>query len=99
MSKRPSSKFVELDALCTIAGAAELLESLKKAFGQAGPITLAAASVVKIDTAALQLLCALVSEAQQRGRQVIWKNPSPAVVESAKILGLSGHLGLEDKDR
>ena len=98
MTRRSPSNIVELDALCNIAGTAQLAETLKTALAQSGPITLAAASVARIDTAALQLLCALVKEAQQRGREVIWQSPSAAMLESARALDLSRHLGLEDAE-
>lgn len=95
MKKNKPESLLQLDALCNITGAATLAESAKKVLQGPGPIKLGASSVVKIDAACLQLLSALVSEAHRLGRQVIWEKPSPALLESAFLLGLTKHLGLE----
>jgi ABC-type transporter Mla MlaB component len=57
-------------------------------------VSLDAANVERIDTAALQLLCAFVRDRQARGLKVQWQGTSTALQEAADLLDLRTHLSL-----
>lgn len=96
MKKKPGGQVIKLDPLCSIAGAQALWKTLNQAILSPGPVNLDAASLVKIDTAGLQLLCAFVTQARGLDQQLVWHNPSPALLDSARLLGLTRQLGLEE---
>lgn len=70
---------------------AELLAGLNSA----ARVRLVTAELVHVDTAALQLLCAFMLEARQRGIEVEWDTPSEALLSAARLLGVCGVLVLE----
>ena len=51
-------------------------------------------AVRKVHTAALQLFLSLVVEAHLHKITVRWRDPSPALLEAAQLLGLTDSLGL-----
>lgn len=51
-------------------------------------------AVCKVHTAVLQLFLSFVTEAQLQGLSVHWRNPSPALVDGVRLLGLTDSLGL-----
>lgn len=70
---------------------AEFLAGLNSA----ARVRLVTAELVHVDTAALQLLCAFMLEARQRGIEVEWDTPSEALLSAARLLGVCGVLALE----
>jgi anti-anti-sigma regulatory factor len=58
------------------------------------PVVLDAAQVERADSAALQLLSAFVQEAQTRGMQVHWEQPSAALLDAVRLLDLGAYLAL-----
>lgn len=79
----------------TIRDVNALHATLMSGLRDADHIRIGAAALVQVDTAVLQLLCAFMLEARQRGVEVIWDPPSEALVSAARLLGVSGILGLE----
>ena len=59
-----------------------------------GDVTLDARALVTIDTAGLQLLCALVRSASARGVAVRWRGVGPRLAGPADALGLRAALAL-----
>lgn len=57
-------------------------------------ITLKSEAVERIDTAGLQLLCALVNDAKAKDLVVQWESPSQTIIEAAQLTGLTNTLGL-----
>ncbi len=57
-------------------------------------IELSGDQVERADTAGLQLLLAFYQTATHQGTSITWKNPSEALLSSAKRLGLASELGL-----
>ncbi len=86
---------VQLRACCTLAEAGELKAALVALTPCAGPVTLAAGAVERIDTAALQVLAAFVRDRRLAGRSVHWDSPSTTLIAAARRLGLSTLLQLE----
>lgn len=69
----------------------ELRADLMMALGQT-EIHLLANEVVRVDTAGLQLLVALVQEAQRRQLRLIIDSPAPVLQDAASRLGLADLL-------
>jgi anti-anti-sigma regulatory factor len=59
-----------------------------------GDLELEAQDVTRVDAAGLQLLCAAAVEVKRRGDAVVWRSPTSAIVEGARVLGLLAFLGL-----
>jgi anti-anti-sigma regulatory factor len=58
------------------------------------PVTLDAGKLELVDAAGVQLLAVFVSALQQSGIEWSWKDPSPTLMNGARLLGLSQHLCL-----
>ena len=56
------------------------------------PVLLDASMIERVDAAGLQLLCTFIQQAEVNELEVKWQEPSNALQESAKLLGLSDHL-------
>lgn len=78
-----------------IQNAAGLLQRLQKSMQKSLTIELKADSVVKADTAGLQLFVSLKKELDGLGGDLIWKKPSDDLLKSAELLGLSEKIGLQ----
>ncbi len=78
-----------------IAAAATLRQQLLDALQTQQPLEIDGQAVRKIHTAVLQLFLSLMIEAQARATPVHWRNPSPALLEGARLLGLTDRLGFE----
>ena len=48
----------------------------------------------RVDTAALQILCAFFRDAEVNGLVVQWQHPSPALQNAARLLNVSTCLAL-----
>lgn len=80
---------------CTVKDAADLKVILCGHLESPQPVVLDAANVERIDTAALQLLCAFVRDRQARGLKVQWQGSSSALLGAAELLDMKTLLGLE----
>ena len=74
----------------------ELYCSLKQSLESGLTIELDASCVERIDTAALQLLCAFVGDSTSSRRRIQWRCPTQALIASAKLLQINGLLALTD---
>lgn len=81
-------------AMLDIANVESLHQRLLKALTKSSTVELKADKVEKVDTAGLQLFTALAIEVGKTGGQLIWKNPSSALLDAAAQLGLDHQLGL-----
>lgn len=60
---------------------------------QAGePLEIDGCAVRRVHAATLQLFLSAVAEARLLGVEWRWRDPSPALVEGARLLGLADHL-------
>ena len=87
--------FIECPPELDIANAGTLRQQMLDALQTREPMEIDAQAVRKVHTAALQLLLSLVIEARLQSTPMSWRNPSPTLVESARLLGLVEQLGLE----
>ena len=79
-----------------IANATSMHQRLQKSLQKSATIEIKADKVSKADTAGLQLLAALAIEATNRGGSLIWKKPSETLLTTARQLGLSQALMLQE---
>ena len=86
---------IELAAVCTIEEASAIASTCKDALERAVPVSIDAAAVQRIDTAAMQVLVALVRTASERSLPCCWDGVSEAVTEAADRLDLGQHLHLD----
>ena len=89
-----AAQVLPLPCSCTVKDAAQLQIFLCGYLEAQESVVLDAANVERIDTAALQLLCAFVRDRQARGLKVQWQGSSPALQEAADLLALRPLLGL-----
>jgi len=87
-----------LDERLVIENAGELCTQLLSCAGQDADITLDAAYVESVDTAALQVLLAFVRQVRGKGHTVNWQSPSDALLKTASLTGLAIDMGLADAD-
>lgn len=82
-----------LGSSCTMREAAQLKAELLKLLDSADPVVLDVAAVERIDTSALQLLCAFVRDRRARRLNTSWTGCQPAFSEAVDILGLNQAMG------
>jgi ABC-type transporter Mla MlaB component len=87
-------KTIVLGESLTMAQLMPLYNELKQALTKQKQIVLEAAAVETVDAAGLQLLDALMHEAQACQVEVTWREPSAILSQSAKTLGLMDKLRL-----
>lgn len=87
---------IECQTELDIATAGALHRQLLRALQSQEPVEIDGRAVCKVHTAALQLFLSLAVEAHLRKLPVLWRNPSPTLLESARLLGLSDSLGLSE---
>lgn len=88
------SQIMDCGEVLDIATTAELRTHLLAVLESGQPAVLDASQVERIDTAALQVLCAFVQDANSLEQTVQWKDPSEVLSRSAELLGLSALLNL-----
>jgi anti-anti-sigma regulatory factor len=82
----------------TIQDALGLKQQLDGILSAGGAVHLDGAAVRSADTAGIQLLVAFSREAKMRNVEIIWRDASEVLVQSAARLGLSTLLGLAAPD-
>jgi ABC-type transporter Mla MlaB component len=87
-------KAIVLGESLTLTQVMPLYNELKQALTKQKQIVLEAAGVEAVDAAGLQLLDALMREAQACQVEVKWHDPSAILSQSAKTLGLADKLRL-----
>jgi ABC-type transporter Mla MlaB component len=89
-----TASVLALPSTCTVKDAAELKDLLCGQLESSDCVVLDVANVERIDTAALQLLCAFVRDRQARGGAVQWQGNSAAFQEASDLLAVRDLLGL-----
>jgi len=89
----PSKADYTLSANCTIQEGAALKSALLTLEDATRTVMLDVRAVERVDTAALQLLCAFVRDRRTRGRRTEWSGNASTFTEAVEILGLSQALG------
>jgi ABC-type transporter Mla MlaB component len=79
---------LRLPSQCTLATADGLRGHLTEALRNVKPVTLDARSVERVDAAGMQLLAAFVRDRAAHGLSVHIEQPSSALLEAQRLLGL-----------
>ena len=79
---------VALEAALGIADARVLHEKLNAALAAATPVVMDASRVERLDTAVMQVLTGFCRAARERSLALTWQNPSPALQQAVRLLGL-----------
>lgn len=85
---------IECQSELDIATVGTLHQQLLDATRAREPLEIDGREVRKVHTAALQLFLGALTEIQSLGLQFRWREPSPALVEGARLLGLTDNLKL-----
>ena len=85
-----------LDESLCIANAESVYDTFLKALDASNAIEVEASRVKKVDTAGLQIILAVKNRLDKAGGNIMWNKPSKELVDSAKVLGVSGIVGLDD---
>lgn len=89
-----SGAHVVLESHCCVKNAAALKRSLHEVIGEAAPVTLDVSAVERIDTAAMQLLCAFARDRAGQGHSIAWAGDVTIVRDAAAVLGVEPLLSL-----
>jgi anti-anti-sigma regulatory factor len=89
---------VVVPSSCTVKDAAQFKTELCTCVDSADRVIVDIANIERIDTAALQLLCAFVRDRRARGLKVVWRGSSAPFLEAAELLDMHVLLGLGDVD-
>ncbi|MER2527634.1 MAG: STAS domain-containing protein [Candidatus Competibacter denitrificans] len=89
---------IECQPELDIALVSDLRQRLLDALQAGEPLEIEASAIRRAHTAALQVFLSAFVEARSLGISISWRNPSPALLEGARLLGLVDGLGLTDTD-
>jgi anti-anti-sigma regulatory factor len=79
---------INLEPTLSIQNVVKLYDKLKKSYAAYDAIEIDASHVTSIDTATLQLFVALKKDSVKQNKEVVFFQPSPRFIESAKLLDL-----------
>lgn len=83
---------LELNSQIDISSVMELRQQLAATLEQGLPITLAFASVERMDTAAVQLIYAFANHAKDRGIEISWQGMTDGMEDAFRFAGLASWL-------
>ncbi|MFC0120019.1 STAS domain-containing protein [Pseudoalteromonas xiamenensis] len=86
---------LKLPSELAVSHVEELHQQLLHEIHDVRDITVDVSDVIRVDTATVQLLCALQKQLLSVGHKVVWHGKSEALSESVKDLGLSEFLNLQ----
>jgi anti-anti-sigma regulatory factor len=96
VAQRSESGVLALGANCTVRDCSALKSELLDLLAHRQPVTIDVSGVERIDTAAMQVLCAFARDRQAAGGQVRWVGQAPGFVAAVRLLGLKKVLGVSD---
>lgn len=79
---------INLESTLSIQNVLKLYDKLKRSYATYDAIEIDASHVTSVDTAALQLFVALKKDAMKQKKDVVFFQPSPRFIESARLLDL-----------
>lgn len=85
---------IALASHCTVKDAADLRMQLLQLLEEPVSVVIDAASVERVDTAVMQLLCAFVRDRAERNLGVDWRGAPAALRDAAQLLGVAPMLAL-----
>lgn len=87
---------IALAADLGIEQSAELKAALSPHLASKRTVVVDGAAVQRVHSASLQVLCAFCRDREAAGRKTRLDNPSPTLLDAARILALAPILGLAD---
>lgn len=96
VAQRAQSDVLKLGANCTVRDCSQLKSELLDLLAHREPVAIDVGGVERIDTAAMQVLCAFVRDRQASGGQVRWIGQAPGFAAAVRLLGLQKALGVPD---
>lgn len=94
--QRPHSDVLALGVNCTVRDCSVLKSELLDLLTHRQPVTIDVTAVERIDTAAMQVLCAFVRDRHAAGGQVLWTGMAPSFAAAVRLLGLKKVLSVSD---
>jgi ABC-type transporter Mla MlaB component len=88
------SVHVRLAANCTIRDCSTLKADLSAVLAEPASVSIDVSALERIDTAAIQLLCAFVRDRKGRQLGVTFSGKSAALTEAARLLGVDAVLDI-----
>lgn len=88
VTKETAEPVINLDPTLSIQNVVKLYDRLKRSYATYDAIEIDASHVTSIDTATLQLFVALKKDAIKQKKDVVFFQPSPRFIESARLLDL-----------
>jgi ABC-type transporter Mla MlaB component len=79
---------------CTVRTIPDLHQELVRRLNDSGPVSVDRSGIQRPNTALLQLLVAFVRDLRAQSRAIHWLGESVSFDRAARVLGLSGSLGL-----
>jgi anti-anti-sigma regulatory factor len=93
----PQAPLVSLPASCTLRETAELKATLLGCLDSEENVTLDVSAVQRIDTAAMQVLCAFVRDRRSRNLPFVWQGNVAVLGDASRLLGVADVLELPDQ--
>lgn len=87
---------IDCGEIVGIADVGDFYATLLMSVAEGKSLNLDVSKVERIDGAALQLMYAYSKEARSHGHTLSWHSPSEAFLRSARLLGLSSLMNLEN---
>ena len=78
----------------SIANVGEWKKRLSELLRQDPPLSLNAAALTRVDTAAIQMLAAFIIQVRSSGQEFSWVEPSETLKSTSICLGMSEYLAL-----
>jgi anti-anti-sigma regulatory factor len=91
-----AASVIALASHCTVKDAAALKARLCERASDSAAVIVDVAAIERIDTSAMQLLCAFVRDRASRDQKVVWRGESQSWREALRLLGARELLGLAD---
>lgn len=86
---------LKLPSELAVSHVEELYQQLIHELHEVRDVSVDVSEVIRVDTATIQLLCALQKQLHSAGHRIVWHGKSEALVEAVKDLGLSEFLTLQ----
>lgn len=96
IAQRAQSDVLTLGVNCTVRDCSLLKSELLDLLAHREPVTIDVGGVERIDTAAMQVLCAFVRDRHAAGGAVRWAGHAPSFVAAVRLLGLQKVLSVPD---
>jgi anti-anti-sigma regulatory factor len=94
VAQHATAPVIALASHCTVKDAAALKVQLCERASDSADVIVDVAAIERIDTSAMQLLCAFVRDRASRDQKVVWRGESQSWREALRLLGAGELLGL-----